>query len=81
MLNKEDCESFDKLLDFVKSSKGLEDLTIYYSIEHGWCIVPIGDHGPIFADEQYVYHKKRLGKVCLDIVARLVQRKLEGLDD
>ena len=79
MLNKDDVEQLDKLLSLVKNSSGYDTVDISYSKQDGWR-VNVYPH-VINIQDDYGYsgfYKKRLGKVCLDRIAWLVQKKLGG---
>ena len=79
MLNKDDVEQLDKLLGLVKNSSEYDSVDISYSKEGGWRVnvypysLVVGEY---YGD--HAYKKERLGKLCLDRIAWLVQKKLGG---
>lgn len=79
MLNKEDCENLDKLLTLAKSMDGGTQVDITYHSELGWRInvhpeiLVVGEE---YGD--YTYKRDRLGNVCVQTIALLVQKKLGG---
>lgn len=79
MLNDEDVKYLNRLLDLVKSSSDLDSCDFHYSKEHGW---RVGAYPTVLElnDDYggYEYKKERLGKLCLDKIAYLVQKKLGG---
>jgi hypothetical protein len=79
MLSKDDTEQLDKLLNLVKTSKDYDLVDVSYSKQEGWRI-NVYPH-TIDTSDDYGYSgytKERLGKLCLDKIAWLVQKKLGG---
>jgi len=79
MLNKDDFEQLDKLLTIVKHSDEYESVDIHYDKEEGWR-VNVYPRSLILGEDYdgWVSKKKRLGSVCLDRIAWIVQKKLGG---
>ena len=77
MLNRDDCESLDKLLTLVKSSDEIVSIEFYYDKKAGWNI-----HSHPFDGSEnpngLVFQKERLGVACLRKISLLVQKKLGG---
>ena len=85
MLNKEDCDNLDRLLCFVKSSGEYARVNFSYDVELGWGVAIYDNNGNeasfSCSNSQNYYDnftRERLGKVCNDNIAVLVQKKLEG---
>ena len=79
MLNKDDVEQLDKLLTLIKSSNEYDLVDFSYSKQEGWRVNVYPYTMNLVEDYGYhLYKKERLGKLCLDRIACLVQKKLGG---
>jgi hypothetical protein len=85
LLNKEDCDNLDRLLCFVKSSGEYARVNFAYDVELGWAVSIYDNNGNEVSFSRsngqpyyYSFTIERLGKVCNDNIAVLVQKKLEG---